>query len=309
MIRPQDIKAKPTECPFCKKSPCHEATFNRFGTNKRGDITGNLVDAFEKKDKTFNLKMHPFYLKYGILGFVRNLIENGKKVSIKEVFIPDAIEGHHLITCESVKEDIWKDIFEAFGYDINDPQNGCFFPCDMFVACHLRVPLHQGNHNATFGTADPQDKTALLNYVDSVRRKIDGIRKQAINKKLCAKLTNDSIKNFNKTMMKKSEEIFKHLKNFEWTLTADGFDYENGEVGCYDRYRTIRKKRSGMKKDKTISLTGLNTRDISKALGDNLKGKGKCSRNHFEDGCTEACSFNQWYEKCRYNELNEERFT
>lgn len=304
----QNAKPKPTECPLCKKSPCHEALFNKFGTNKRGDITGNLVNAFKKKDSTFDLKLHPFYLKYGILGFIRNVIENGEKVAIREVFVPDAIEGHHLITCESVGGDKWKQIFEAFGYDINDPQNGAFFPCDMFVACHLRVPLHQGNHNATFGSMSHEDKTTILNYVDSVRNEIDYIKETAIKKDLCKGLTDESIKKFNEQMLTHSQTIFEHLHGFRWTLTADGFDFKESEVGCYDRYRTIRKKRNGMKKDKTVSLSSLKTRDISKVLSENLKGKGRCNRDHLDDGCTAFYPFVEWYKKCRYNELDEERF-
>lgn len=314
--KPETKVTKPAKCPFCGE-PCHAATFNRYGTNERGDITGNLIEAFTQKNgKELVMTKHPFFLqKENFVNFIREAIDKrGKIFEEEEEIIPDAPEGHHLITCESVdgKEGRWKEIFEAFGYDINDAQNGCFFPADLFVACGLRVPLHKGNHESTFGQANPQDLKNAKNYVKAVKDLIqDVLDMDDEEHTICKGLSDESIKKFNKTMFDYSVEIFGYVKDFIWTLTADGFDYQDGGIGCYNRYRSITKKRAGMKLENTESLKGgRSARAVSVRLAENLVKKGKCSRNHKADGCKPSYPFTdaQWYKNCRYNEFDEDRF-
>jgi len=98
-------------------------------------------------------------------------------------------------------------------------------PYYMDLACHLGVPLHRGGHDA--GQGDPN-----LSYPRSVKKKVKALNEVIADGEICK--VSDVQKEFKKEMNKISDDIFKKIKNFEWTITSDGFDYDirESKVGC-----------------------------------------------------------------------------
>ncbi len=44
-----------------------------------------------------------------------------------------------------------------------------------------------------------------------------------------------------------SQDIWIKVKNFKWTISADGFDYQSGKIGCFKENR-LPEKRKKLKK-------------------------------------------------------------
>jgi hypothetical protein len=118
-----------------------------------------------------------------------------------------------------------KEMCEDFGYNINSHKNGAMLPYYMDLACHLGVPLHRGGHDA--GQGDPN-----LNYPRSVKKKVEALDERIRNGKICIK--DNASKEFKKEINDISDDIFKKIRNFEWTITGDGFDYDirKSDIGC-----------------------------------------------------------------------------
>mgnify|MGYP000316879918 CR=1 FL=1 len=136
-----------------------------------------------------------------------------------------SIEAHHLIVSETMNNPDLKEMCEDFGYNINSHKNGVMLPYYMDLACHLGVPLHRGGHDA--GQGDPN-----LSYPRSVKKKVKALNEVIADGEICK--VSDVQKEFKKEMNKISDDIFKKIKNFEWTITSDGFDYDirESKVGC-----------------------------------------------------------------------------
>jgi hypothetical protein len=81
--------------------------------------------------------------------------------------------------------------------------------------------LHRGNHSATETEETP-------NYVASIRTKVSGTKKLAMNGTFCKDSNTNLIDNMNEI----SKEIWNHIKLFTLTLTSDGRDYIKENRGC-----------------------------------------------------------------------------
>lgn len=77
------------------------------------------------------------------------------------------------------------------------------------------------------GKGDPN-----LSYPRSVKNKVKALNESIADGELCQ--VNSVSKEFKKEINKISDDIFKKIKNFEWTITGDGFDYDirESKVGC-----------------------------------------------------------------------------
>ncbi|WP_370449486.1 hypothetical protein [Apibacter sp. HY039] len=123
----------------------------------------------------------------------------------------------------------------------------------MQVACTYAVPLHNGNHSATFildrniwndekneqaikpifKNYDTLDELLKLNYEKHVEDLVRNILEKYLLKDICK--SNERLevsKNFIKIMDKHSMIIFKRIITFCWTLTSDGLNYRSGGIGC-----------------------------------------------------------------------------
>jgi hypothetical protein len=148
-----------------------------------------------------------------------------------------------------MSDDDLKGLCEKFGYNINSHKNGVMLPYYMDLACHLGVPLHRGGHDT--GQGDPN-----LSYPRSVKKKVEALGKGIEDGELCKK--GDPNREFKSKMNKISDDIFKKIKNFEWTITGDGFDYDirESKVGCgnqqniNDKNGSLCEVRSPIDKDK-----------------------------------------------------------
>jgi hypothetical protein len=136
-----------------------------------------------------------------------------------------SIEAHHIIVSETMSNPDFKEMCEDFGYNINSYKNGVMLPYYMDLACHLGVALHRGGHDA--GQGDPN-----LSYPRSVKKKVKSLYEAIDDGELCQ--VNGVSKEFKKEMNKISDDIFKKIRSFEWTITSDGFDYDNkkSKIGC-----------------------------------------------------------------------------
>ena len=136
-----------------------------------------------------------------------------------------SIEAHHIIVSETMNNPDLTEMCENFGYNINHHKNGVMLPYYMDLACHLGVALHRGGHDA--GQGDPN-----LSYPRSVKKKVKALNEVVADGGACN--VNNVQKEFKKEINKISDDIFKKIKNFEWTITGDGFDYDirESKVGC-----------------------------------------------------------------------------
>jgi hypothetical protein len=136
-----------------------------------------------------------------------------------------SIEAHHIIVSETMSNPDFKEMCEDFGYNINSYKNGVMLPYYMYLACHLGVALHRGGHDA--GQGDPN-----LSYPRSVKKKVKSLYEAIDDGELCQ--VNGVSKEIKKEMNKISDDIFKKIRSFEWTITSDGFDYDNqkSKIGC-----------------------------------------------------------------------------
>lgn len=141
------------------------------------------------------------------------------------------VQAHHLICSESMNNNVWARICSSFGYNINCKENGVFLPADMRVACQLHIPLHRGNHSET------QTGIKKVNYVEAVRAKIEPVREDAMQGLYC-QAEEKIFSHLNRI----SKKIWGNVQKFKWTLTYDGFDYDDGGKGCFGERGLRRKK-------------------------------------------------------------------
>jgi len=313
-------KPKEVKCPEpnCNKDLRH-GSHTLDGTNKRGDITGNLIAALKKYDGSISKTNHIFFRKRktSIADAIRAFC------SVKEINadidlylqVPDPIQGHHLITIGAVDDDgkedgEWFKLFYRYGYDINCAQNGVLLPGDMLVACHFAVPLHKGGHGATALLEGDKYQFAIKKtYVTEVIRTIQSVKKNYETTE-CKKIPAEKIKKFHNEMLEKSNIIFDEVKEFNWLITSDGMHYKGGNnIGCYKDCRTLTRKRNEMASDKkTKKKSEQKVAEFVIELSEKFAGEGCLNsprgRNHSEHGCLQRDVI--WEKECRYTEKNED---
>ncbi|MFV0538269.1 MAG: AHH domain-containing protein [Dysgonomonas sp.] len=132
------------------------------------------------------------------------------------------LEAHHLICSEAMDEPVWDIICQLSGYSINCYRNGVYLPTELELACHAKVPLHRGGHEAGYAGSNA--------YPEEVRKEIRSVLKENEDAD-CSKP--DDMKGLVKDLNASSVKIFNFVANFIWTITRDGFDYEFGNpIGC-----------------------------------------------------------------------------
>jgi hypothetical protein len=196
------LKAYNAKCPNANPKVKHPSNVKGTGA----DLTKGIL-ANPKNDYT-EIEDHPWFFKR-------------QQGSVQR----RSLEAHHIIVSETMNNPDLKEMCEDFGYNINSHKNGVMLPYYMDLACHLGVPLHRGGHDA--GQGDPN-----LNYPRSVKKKVEALSKSIMKGNLCKK--GNQNKEFKFKINKISHDIFKKIKNFEWTITGDGFDYDirESKVGC-----------------------------------------------------------------------------
>ncbi|WP_419812394.1 AHH domain-containing protein [Bacterioplanoides sp.] len=146
-----------------------------------------------------------------------------------------SLEAHHLIISESMKNPDLKEVCDQFGYNINHHKNGVLLPYYMDLACHLGVPLHRGSHKkGQSDIVDPRgtDEDVYLNYPRAVKEQVDSLLKTVKRGKSC-QVSGNPRKDFLNKVSKISLKVFNKIKKYEWSISADGFDYQkNSKVGC-----------------------------------------------------------------------------
>ena len=186
-----------------------------------------------------------------------------------------SIEAHHIIVSETMTNPDLKEMCEDFGYNINSHKNGVMLPYYMDLACHLGVALHRGGHDA--GQGDPN-----LSYPRSVKRKVEALGEGVDSGELCKK--DNPSKEFKSKMDKISDDIFKKIKNFEWTITSDGFDYDirKSKIGCGNQQNINDKDGSLCEiRNSSVNNNEIHAHDFSKAAADIKKNQ----RSTLKIGC------------------------
>lgn len=162
-----------------------------------------------------------------------------------------SIEAHHLICTATMKDsEEWANVCKITGYNLNCRWNGVFLPSLMSVACTARIPLHRGGHGAGFGGKDKSGKHTT--YAIIMRKEVNKILTQARDKREeCPdkKKMKEIAKGIVDSLNELSEKAFNKVKDFVWTLTADGFDYMPGNpIGCGD-YTDLKNKTDALGND------------------------------------------------------------
>ena len=201
------IKNVELNCTFSEE--CNESNSSHWPADK-SNVNGNNIGSGPALSKQI------FKIKYSGKGYKKNYHH---PLSVKNG--PPA-QAHHLICSEAMDDDDWFEICCVFGYDVNCWENGVFLPSSLELACELKIPLHRGNHYAT--------ETEILgdNYVDAVEGKIDPIKEDALNGKYCED-RDELISQMNKI----SNEIWREVISFNWTLTFGGILFApTSPFGC-----------------------------------------------------------------------------
>lgn len=299
----EDIKSVNVTCPKCEQDLRHGG-FAIDGTNQRGDITSNLLTAFDVKpdEHLFYRQRSKKIIDYLKGNYTLREINRDRSMYLR---VPDPVEGHHLITCEAVKGDDWFKLFYQYCYDINCPQNGVILPGDMLVACHFGAPLHMGNHEATailnggvyeYGT----QKNYVIRVYDRVK---DMMEKFEVTE--CKKVTASKIKAFHADMLLKSNYIYKKVRDFKWLISSDGMHYhESSKIGCYADCRTLTQKRRLMARKTGVVKGSDSTVDWVIAITKEFEESGTMgckqqNRNHHGHGCPTSQKVN--WEECRWD--------
>lgn len=191
-------------CEFCgQDNPVHYPKITKAGNHlgNSQDLAKHLMKCYPKLGrKQLPANQHP--------------LSAGKNKN-------KCAEAHHLICCEAMKNDVWKKICASFGYHIDCVENGIMLPSDTRIACQAKVPLHNNNHDKTYGSPG-------MNYVNSVKQMIDSIARKADKGDYCKK-NEDIIDQLNSI----SRQICFKVVNFNWTISPDGFDYHFlNKQGC-----------------------------------------------------------------------------
>ena len=137
------------------------------------------------------------------------------------------LQAHHLVCSEALndKKGEWARVCHLAGYNINCYKNGVFLPSELEQACGARVPLHKGGHGAGYGG------DADTNYPDAVIEKVASVLDDYRDTDVCQ--DPEKLKELVTDLNTKSKEIFGKVKSFAWTITWDGFDYQQGNpIGC-----------------------------------------------------------------------------
>ena len=136
---------------------------------------------------------------------------------------------------------------DKYGYDINSHKNGVMLPYYMDLACHLSVPLHRGSHKKgetdIVSSIDDDGDEIFLNYPRAVKDKVASLSRQVDMGGLCGSTSTSPRKIFLKEINDISLLVFKKIKQYDWSISADGFDYKNGStIGCGDALKIAGKK-------------------------------------------------------------------
>ena len=259
---------EPLKCPECGDSLDDDG--HKCEEIPPGDYTGSGTKlGLNIIKKAYNGKFyeHPFFYRADLelinlsvpidLEKIKNIKDELKKNKNNPC---SGIEAHHIIPNATVKNNqLYKEIIYTLGYSINHNKNGVLLPNKMKVACSFRVPLHKSHHDAglvlkkntsfqemIFPVYEPEQELVELTYVSKVNKSIAKIMSYVDLKDLCKCEINKKYKvatRFINRMDKISEVIFKRIKDFKWTITADGFDYKEDGIGCYDTNRIPDKKK------------------------------------------------------------------
>ncbi len=227
-----DVKANPpaAKCPLC---------------NKDWKATGHDKKATKQCPNEKACKI----TKENGCGGTTN-IGNGGKLEARIAFASDLpkkdhpmalrggnLQAHHLVCSEALNDEKgkWARICQLTGYNINCYKNGVRLPSELEQACGARVPLHKGGHAAGFGG------DASSSYPKAVMDKVDKLLKACRNSSICS--DPKELKKIVEKLNTISEGIFNKIKDFKWTITWDGFDYQDGNpIGC-SNVNTISAKR------------------------------------------------------------------
>ena len=195
-------KAYNAKCPNANPKINYPSETEGSGSELTKYIVANKENDYKK------IENHPWF-------FQRKQGKNNRR----------SIEAHHIIVSETMNNPDLKEMCEDFGYNINTHKNGVMLPYYMDLACHLGLPLHRGGHEA--GQGDPN-----LSYPKSVKKKIESLDEKIGDGDLCK--TGNPSREFRNEMNDISDVIFKKIKNFDWTISGDGFDYDirESKIGC-----------------------------------------------------------------------------
>jgi len=92
-------------------------------------------------------------------------------------------------------------------------------PAIMALACHLKVPLHRGNHSSTY----PHYPSYVMDLLSDIKTDLD-------HGSFCGKNAGEQ---FAKEMDAISQLIIKKVRTFKVKLTSDGGDYApDSSLGC-----------------------------------------------------------------------------
>lgn len=199
-------KAYNAQCPNANPKIKYPSETNGSGSALTKNIVANPNNEYEK------IEDHPWYFQR----------QQGQKKR-------RSLEAHHLIVSETMSNRDLKQICEDFGYNINTYKNGVMLPYYMDLACHLGIPLHRGGHDAGIGEVN-------LNYPRSVKRKVESLKKRILKGNICK--NGNAREKFISSIDKISDDIFLKLKDFQWTLTEDGLDYDirESKIGCGNQH-------------------------------------------------------------------------
>ena len=314
---------EPLNCPKCGHSlddddhKCEEIP--------PGDYTGNGKKlGLNIINKAYNGKFyeHPFFYRADLelinlsvpkdLEKIKNIkdkLDSSIDTSNNKENPRDGIEAHHLIPNATVKNiQFYKEIIYTLGYSINHNKNGVLLPNKMRVACSYRVPLHKGEHGAClvlkentsfqemiFPVYEPKQEIVELTYVSEVNKIVNKIMSYVNLNYICNNKTRkkEAVQFINR-MDKISEVIFKRIKDFKWSITSDGFDYKEGEIGCYDSNKIPDKRRKLTRKFNLNKSLGIGSEKVSvlnfqarlynnKEILNKIKSSSKCEHKIYRN--------------------------
>lgn len=281
-------KKEPLKCPACG-GDINDEKHGELPIGA-GDYEGNSLKLGNKIiNKVYNGKFyeHPFFYTADLnMLNLSNSKDLKKAESLKselDLLINSSekknprggIQAHHLLSSNSVnKSNIFRKIIYFLGYDINHNKNGVLLTSIMKVACSFREALHRGNHDSAlvindnsrleemvFPVFESLDELRKLTYTSNVNKVIDRIIS-------LIDITEDNFCNLNSRkkqaekfindMDEASENIFQKIYHFQWTLTSDGFDYQDKAVGCFD-CNTLRDKRKKFKTEYNLKFNSKKT--------------------------------------------------
>lgn len=216
-----------------------------------------------------------------------------KKEKHPLAYLSRNLQAHHLICSEVLNdsEGIWACICHLTGYNINCYKNGLFLPSELAQACKAAVPLHRGGHGTGYGNADSK------NYPDAVRKELQNILDEYSDIKLKICENKKKLNEFVEKINTASENIFKKIANFSWTITWDGFDYQKGNpIGCSNQTYITDKRGTRIKNKKRVKYSENDKKfqkelknikesriKLQKSIEKNEDNREKLLKEYFED--------------------------